>query len=347
MPWTRRISGCVAWMLLGAAVGLAQEKSGLLLTVTSTSGDSQQRFHSYWIARDGAQVQVTDGMRLLVPRKAGWWEIGILGLTRMNSSARSEIVVAAPLGAHYRRSHVIPVSDDNTCPDEISTYSVSWVGSDFAALHHAYESSCGAHPVSGEESFMVKLESLRREDEQTPAQLKLSEAAGESAVTAMKLGADVANTRAAQKSGEDDGTLPIVANENSWLVIRSKGHYHLLGTTSMEHGQGGDSYDVPLDPPQLLVGGDALAVGWDAVLDKVPDATDAYTSPDGDLAVVVNSRYVSVFVVRDKKIDKRLARFAIESASVIAAQWSTGANVDRWNETLVPLLKATPPSSHQ
>ena len=321
---------------------MAQTKSGLLLTTVSASGDAQQRFHAYWITLDGAQVQVVEGMRLLVPRKAGWWEVGITALVHANSDVRSEKLWAVPLGTVRPRSHVVPISDDDPCSDYLNTYSVSWVGSDFVAMHRDYESACGGHTVSGEQSFVTRLDDMQRKEQESRPQLTLTELAGPEARKAMDLGAELANTRAAQASAGGEAASPIAASDNSWIILRSKGRYRLLGTTPIELAKGGDSYSIPFDPPASLVGPDELAVGWDSILDKLPDALDAYTSPDGDLLVVLTPRYVSIFEVKEQKIGARLSRIAVESSSAIAAQWATGANVDRWSETIVPALKAAP-----
>jgi len=336
-----QIISCIALLIAAGSGVRAQQKSGLLLTTASGSADGQ-RFHAYWITRDGPQVQITEGLRLLVPRKSGWWEVGVTTLTRVNSAARSEAVWTAPVGEKRRTTHVIPVSDDDRCADDISAYSLSWVGTDFAALQHGYESTCGAHPVSGEESFVARLEDLRRKDQDLRPVLPLSEVAGAEAVGAMKLGADVADLRDAPNPSEDPANPALTASETSWIVVRTKGHYRLLGTSVLEHGHGGETYAVPIDPPKTLVGADDLAVGWDSILEKLPDASDAYTSPDGDLLVLITPHFLSIFEVQNKQIGKRLARVGLEAAAVISAQWAPSGSVDGWNTTLVPLLQEAP-----
>jgi hypothetical protein len=341
----RRTLACIAWLGLAGASASAQQQSGVLLTTTSASSGSQSLFHAYWITHERDQVQIAEGMRLLVLRDDGWWEVGTTTLTQMNSQVHSQEVWASPLGSPHARTRMIPLSDDDACPGDLSTYSVGWVASDFAAVHHDYESTCGGHPISGEESFTVRLDDLRGShlgSRLNLKHLKLSDVAGAEAVKAMALGAEVANARAAQSVPEEKNNPPITTSDTAWIVIRRKGHYRLLGTTPIERGQGGNTYDIPIDPPKSLAGADELAVGWDAILDQVPDAQDAYSSPDGDFLVVLAPHYLSIFDLQQRTIGRRRMRMMIESPNVIAAQWATGINVQRWSETLLPLLKEAP-----
>ncbi|HEY3926768.1 MAG TPA: hypothetical protein VGL89_00200 [Candidatus Koribacter sp.] len=311
-------------LALLTATGLSQQKAGLLLTTASSVGDAQE-FHGYWIVRDGSSVDVTTGDRLLVPRKSGWWELGITQLTRVGSQTRSARVWAAPFGQPRAKTHVMPMSDDDTCPDDMNTYTVSWVGTDFAALQHDYESSCMGRSVSRGQSFVVRLDDLREKNDVNAQRLKISELAGEDARKAMGDGA-------AAVSSDDENEIS--ADEESWIVSRERGHYRLLGTVERDMESGGQTYDVPLDPPKTLVGPDALAVGWDAVLHKVPDAVDAYTSPAGDWLVIVTPHSLQVFTLDQGKIGERLKRVQIESPAVVAAQWALGEDLNAWGEVV-------------
>src|SRR5581483_4358433 len=209
-------------LALLTASGFAQQKAGLLLTTASSAGDAQE-FHGYWVVRDGNSVKVLTGERLLVPRKSGWWEMGITRLTRVGSETLSARVWAAPLGQPMAKTHVIPMSDDDTCPDDMNTYTVSWVGTEFAALQHDYESNCMGHSVSRGESYVVKLDDLWEKNEGNAVRWKISDAAGPAAGKAMREGA-------AEKENEDPDEA-IEADEAAWIVTRDKGHYRLLGTT--------------------------------------------------------------------------------------------------------------------
>ncbi|ABF40965.1 hypothetical protein Acid345_1964 [Candidatus Koribacter versatilis Ellin345] len=328
----RALLALVAGLLLPLSA-FAQSKSGLLLTTAAASSDAGQSFHSYWIVRDGSQVQVTEGNRLLTPRGAGWWELGITVLKHPTNESRNEVIWAGPAGSKHLRFHVIAFNPDEPCPDDINTYSLSWVGGDYATVQHAYVSNCGKKPTSGIQGFMVRLEDLTHGEQQLRAHIALRDVASDPAGDAMALGGEIANARGTLTTDSDN---PV--EENSWIVVRNKGRYQLLGVTPEIKGQEGNTFDIPFDVPKEIAGRDDLAVGWDAVLDKDPETLDAYTSPDGSFVALVGPRYLSCYELADGKLGARLTRVPLASAGVVAAQWAS--DVEQWNQQLVPLLKA-------
>ncbi len=328
----RRILLTLVVFVASAAWG--QSRAGLLLTTTAASSEAGQKFHAHWIVREGARVEITEGNRLLTPRAAGWWELGITVLKHPTTEARNEVIWAGAAGTSHLRFHVMAFNPDEPCPDDINTYSLSWVGTDYAAVQHAYESTCGKKPVSGAEGFMVRLEDLTHEEQQLRPHIALRDVGGDAAADAMTLGLKIANARgslASETTGAD-------SDEHPWIVVRNKGSYQLLGMAAEVRSREGSSYDIPYDAPKEIVGGDQLAVGWDDVLDKDPETLDAYSSPDGSFVVVVGPRALTCYEVKDGKLGTRLARIPIASPSVVAAQWAP--DVERWNHDLISLLSS-------
>src|SRR3954454_20156069 len=102
----------LATLLLANAFAIAQAKSGLLLTTTAASSEGGQNFHTYWIVREGEQVQVVQGKRLLTQRSSGWWELGITVLKHPTSQSRNEVIWAGPAGSKHLAFHIIPFNPD-------------------------------------------------------------------------------------------------------------------------------------------------------------------------------------------------------------------------------------------
>ena len=309
-----------------------QSKSGLLLT-TAASSEEGQRFHAYWITRDGEQVHVMEGERLLILRGSGWWEVGTTALKRATTQTSSEAVWAGPVGSPKRRTRVIAFTPEEPCADDINTYSVSWAGADFATLQHAYANTCGKNSVVGAQSYVVRLDELRNEEQQSRAHIPLRDVAGRAGESAMTLGAEIAK-------GRTTGQHEIAPDESSWIVVRSKGRYRLLGVTAQDGAQDAGGYDIPVDPPRSLVGTNEMAVHWDSVLDKSPDALDAYTSPDASFLVIVKPHRLAMYEVSAGKIGRELSHVALASPSVVAAQWANSAEVESWSDSLRALMKS-------
>src|SRR3569833_2100360 len=219
-----------ALVVLLTASSYAQNKAGLLLTVASSNSDGGQQFHSFWIVRDGADVRVIEGNRLLVRRQSGWWELGTTVLRRSMSAARSEVLWSGVLGTQKPKMRTVPYSADEPCLDDINTYTVSWVGAEYATVQHAYANSCNEKAVSGMDTFMVRLEELSRDSHELRPHLELRDIAGGQVDQARMLGLAIAKKRlTADQTAEGDQSGQ--AQGETWIVVRSKGRYRLLGTS--------------------------------------------------------------------------------------------------------------------
>jgi hypothetical protein len=105
-----------------------------------------------------------------------------------------------------------------------------------------------------------------------------------------------------------------------------------------------ESCVVSVPVPARLTGWDRLTVPWSAIRDRVPKAIDAFTSPNGAVAVVIDSTSTRVFRVEKNALGRELAtipgdRYQVPSVeNTTMAQWATGAPVRRWETELAAVL---------
>jgi hypothetical protein len=124
-------------------------------------------------------------------------------------------------------------------------------------------------------------------------------------------------------------------DENFYLQRRT-GHWIFKGRINHEKDVKKTAYDFNINiiPPKNLVSFDILCISWNKIKDKVPDAIDAYTSPNKDMAVILSSTKIYIYSIEDGKLcEKPLAKIKLaESDSVVMAEWATGWYVDKWEE---------------
>ena len=130
--------------------------------------------------------------------------------------------------------------------------------------------------------------------------------------------------------------------------MRGRGGWSVRGRAG--HGLGATrgydfDYDVPIALTAATTGVSRRPPAWNAILDCVPDATDAIASPGGDVVVVVTPRRLWIYAVAAGRLTTRRGMVPLPvTANVVMAQWATGRSVSRWTATVIPLLEAGIPS---
>ncbi len=94
------------------------------------------------------------------------------------------------------------------------------------------------------------------------------------------------------------------------------------------------SCSTSLHPPKELVGNDALGLGWNKVLSKVPDAQTAFASPDQSLILVFTKTQVLALRREANGLGAPFARVFLPVRDVLSAQWAIGKYADQWAEQL-------------
>jgi hypothetical protein len=87
--------------------------------------------------------------------------------------------------------------------------------------------------------------------------------------------------------------------------------------------------------PARAIRNPALQPGWDVILDKVPDALDAFSSPSGGLLVVLTREEVLAYLPQNGRLERPALRRAnpIEpnGSTPVMVEWATGPHVQRWD----------------
>ncbi len=119
------------------------------------------------------------------------------------------------------------------------------------------------------------------------------------------------------------------ADPGNWAVVRRSGRWALRARVATQ------TFDVPVPLPAALTGWDSLALPWAAVRARVPDALDAFTSPDGRLLGVLTARTLSVYRLGGAAFGPPALVLPLEAPeSAVLIQWAGGAQVGRWGAEL-------------
>ncbi len=129
------------------------------------------------------------------------------------------------------------------------------------------------------------------------------------------------------------------ANDLNWGIVRREGRWVLRGRLSAPVSvrclNRKFDFDVAAEAPAALVGYDELQPAWSVVQAAVPDATDAFSSPDRGLLVVVTPRALLAFHPNGDALGGPVATIPLARPEVaVSAQWLRGDDVRRWVKAL-------------
>jgi hypothetical protein len=350
----RPATGVALLLAAGAALGSATTAetpapSGLLLGVCG------KECETLWVtAPDGVWQVVASGKGIVVPRRSGFWRVGISRATDEKDWFRW-LLWASP--AREPLSTVRDTAWDEDAVEELRRFGgerhveLSFVGPDHVATSEIFE-TYGARINSNHNFAVFSLDALARPagTDQLWSGLPIGEVLGPDAERVFAFAAQSALRDS--ESEEERGMYGDSFLENAssaWCIARGRGRW--VATGSSGYGSGAShgyyyDYRVPIAVPPRVVGFEEESIPWELLLEEFPDASDAYASPARDVLVVkVPGSLLVCPRTSEGRPGRPLATLPIlEPATTVMVQWALGPSVGRWTRELVSLLPATPPA---
>lgn len=128
-------------------------------------------------------------------------------------------------------------------------------------------------------------------------------------------------------------------DEESFGLFRRNGYWIMKGRINY-NADGEELYkdfNIKAIPPKELVNYDELLISWNKIKSKIPEAIDAFTSPNEDILIVVTRNNLQIYAIENKEISpKELGRIKLNSSdSIIMAEWSLGRYTTLWEEEVI------------
>lgn len=78
---------------------------------------------------------------------------------------------------------------------------------------------------------------------------------------------------------------------------------------------------------------DELSIAMKDVKDKIPQAEDVYTSPNGDIAVVVLPQSIEFYQIKDGNLSEKLNEIKTQDGDkIVMVEWATGSYSKVWRK---------------
>lgn len=335
-----------------SAKSVQPRAAGVLLGLKTPVPGSGQKPSAYtyrtlWLAATNQQLHpILQDEDIFFPRLSGFWKLKV---RRVEEGAKAEDILLA---------HDVSTKDPEAVPEGLRLVpdplfwegregvwarSLNFVGNDFVAFENSVSGVLDGRGALGDTGIPEKNErawfnnSLQVnpiDNLGTRKGITLSDLAGDKGAAAFSnAGAQVLKALEQRPDLETGGG----DQEQNWGLVRKNGHWLLQGRLSYQSGgkPGYLDYNINLVPPAKLVSFDTLSLSWQTIKERVPEAADAFTSPNRSLAVVAARSRLYVYSMNEGRLGSEpLAKLDLhEGETVVMAEWATGLYVDNWEQS--------------
>ncbi|RXI40291.1 hypothetical protein DP129_03920 [Clostridium tetani] len=278
-------------------------------------------YRTIWIPVKNRKVlsvlQVRD---LFLPRIDGFWRVGVERHIIKENNFKDEVF------AHIKQEEDNKISfmDDK---NEINTHKkIVFAGNDYLCME--YRKIQG-----GNSNDFYKV--LPIHATKNIRGIKISDIFGEDGKKAIKSSAeaflasqDKANIKNIEKEPSEEN-FSLARNNGYWIV---KGRLNDKDPTGYDY----KDYNININPSNKMVNFNTFYLSWNLVKSKVPDAIDAYTSPNKDIALIISKDSIKVYEMKGNELgSKAIYKIPIKKdESIIMAEWATGDYLEKWNKEI-------------
>lgn len=274
-------------------------------------------YKTVWIAADDKKLRpVLSRDAIFFPRLSGFWELQVKS---SDSPGGAELLASNVAIKDALEDKVsIPTAASNT-----QSIVLDYVSNDYITV---------ARNISGTD----KLQVLPVDQLSSPIGIKVADWLGERGATAYRnarqQGLQTLHRQGISRIERD-------VSEDNFGLTRRNGHWHLQGRINYKQNGLPETLDFNINfiPPESPVFYNTLYLSWQSIRDRVPNAVDAFTSPNKDIAVIKTTNKLYLFGISGEQLDSfPLGEIDLpEGTSVIMSEWATGFYVDDWEKTFM------------
>lgn len=299
----------------GVVIGLRSQRN------QSENGDiDESKYRTLWISSiDKGDIIVKEKPNIIFPRISGFWELGVK--KNVVDGYENESVYVKTYG--YKENKYIRdyFKDANS-----NIYrNVNFISNDYIALESIKNDK--SQSIVTDEYVVLPLDNIQQEKG-----LKIVDIEGSGGKVVQEK-----SFKSAIESHEDlKSKLETNLNEESFTVVRKNGHWVFKGRVRPK-SKDEDlflEYDIKILPSKKLIVYDELKVSWNKIKERMPEALDAYTSPNSDIAILISKNSLFVYSIEKGELGERpLKKVKLnEEENVIMAEWALDEFVYKWDK---------------
>lgn len=298
---------------------------GLLLGLKNTSSNNQNgsnKYRTLWISTTNGTVNdIESRNNILVPRRNGIWEILSDVYKNSDRNIYYEYIFIKALDREVSDEH-LNVNTETLSQDKFVKKEINFISDNYISIETKSNEKFSPSPVYS----LLPLDNINSEKGISIRDLYDKDV--------QALYEDAYKKAYASVSETNKSKLSKYIDYSNFTLIRKNGHWVLQGMISpILIGGEPEKYDLNIRPNNILCNYDTLYIPWKLLKSEIPLLVDAFTSPDGSIAVIINNDELLVYKIEDMRLsEESLKRIQLENGEeVIMAEWCENEYVDKWD----------------
>lgn len=315
-------------------------RSGLLLGICTFKGKNEMgsfkeySYRTLWISSyNRVPRPLLETKDIFIPRKSGFWK---LAAGRVMEGAISEDIINVITPYQLVSKKIYPFKIDQTKWNNrtgILSKKILFAGNDYIST----EISGSGNDKNNKNNWKENIYKILPIDNIANLRgLNIFDAAGENGLwlfnNSREKVKDILGSDKMHKISQD-------MEQENIALYRKNGHWMMKGRINYQNENDYEfqDFNINLIPPQKLVAFDDLCLQWTAIKDKVPEALDAYTSPNREIAIILTSSKLMVYSITNGHLsDASLQKIRLSDGdAVVMAEWATGEYVENWEKNFM------------
>ncbi|WP_409069236.1 hypothetical protein ACFLKB_05450 [Clostridium sp. FAM 1755] len=311
-------------------------RTGILIGLKSSKEDNideyknEKRYRTIFISsRNKSLKNVIETENLFIPRKNGFCEVGVNRVNYQNNIQDS--IFANSLYNNYPTKYNLIEEKDikNT-----SIYKdILFVSNDYISIE--YNSIYKNEPMNLHKVQMLPIDNVNAK---TGVNIgDIIEKDGE------KILASSLESYIKSKDKNPLNEVEKTCRKDSFFLSRRNGHWILRGRLNgTEDKEEYINFNINTEIPKKILNYDNLQLSWNSIKSKVPNALDAYTSPNKDIAIITTEKELYVYTIENGKLsNKAIYEMDLDKETVVMAEWATADYVKKWADSILKKKNTT------
>lgn len=305
-------------------------RTGILLGLKSLDLENKEEGIEKWNYRtifirsnDREIVSVYEMEGILLPRKTGFWKVSV---EREDKDGKiNDNIRAVPLNKTLDKGAEMATKEKEEADNTIKN--ILYIGNDYISMENIHYRNKGER--------LLEFYPIDNIGKVKP--LMISDVLGEAGKESFIEGANKEILR--DREEYKRSLIDLKPNEESFGLFRRNGHWVFKGRINfVENGvYTYENFNIKAIPPKEIVYYDELSIPWNRIKSKIPDALDAFTSPNEDIAIILTHNEIIIFPMEDGEIGNRpIKNIELNSTEkIIMVEWAIGRYPKLWEEEFI------------